>query len=62
MKTPTKISIDLDWSRLLGFDQTMHANGSTVIAAKVGDKDVIRREPSTALGAKVGSKTCLRRL
>ncbi|MDZ4737522.1 MAG: hypothetical protein SGJ07_14355 [Rhodospirillaceae bacterium] len=43
MKTPMKISIDLDWSRLLGFDQTVHTDGSTVIGAKVGSKTCLRR-------------------
>ncbi|MEX0809651.1 MAG: hypothetical protein WD044_13070 [Dongiaceae bacterium] len=66
MTAPKNISIELDWSRLLGFDQTVHANAPTAMAAamaaKVGDKNFIRREPAPALGAKVGSKTCLRRL
>ncbi|MEX1107665.1 MAG: hypothetical protein WEC00_02020 [Dongiaceae bacterium] len=62
MKAPTKISIELDWSRLLGFDQTIHAGGPRVTAAKVGDKDFIGRKPVTALSAEVGSKTCLRKL
>ena len=62
MKAPTKISIELDRARLLGFDQAIDPNGPTVTATKVGDKAVLRRKPITALGAKIGSKTCLRKL
>ena len=55
-------TIELDWSRLLGFN---HANKSAVAnAAKVGDK---RFSPAGAsadfcvasLGAKIGSKQCV---
>lgn len=41
---PATLSVDLDWTKMLGFDQAATENGgSAPYAAKIGAKDLIRR-------------------
>jgi len=53
--------VDLDRSKLLGFD---HSDASALPAAKVGPKELVSNDaaaPSTKIGAKVGLKGTIRR-
>ena len=60
--TMTRLSIRLDWSRLLGFDHCAESTAtiSAVTGAKVGSKDMdagnFGRLGASELAAKVGSK------
>jgi len=47
----TRKPIELDWTRLLGFDQADPAHPTLVFSAKIGPKQLI-----PALRAKVGDK------
>ncbi|MEX2297039.1 MAG: hypothetical protein WD715_06485 [Dongiaceae bacterium] len=54
--------IDLDWSRLLGFDQAHPGSDPLKNSSKIGQKEAIgfADVPATALRAKVGDKGQIR--
>jgi hypothetical protein len=60
------VRIDLDWTRMLGFNHAPKSDGVTVAIAKVGLKPVDKPQGASAgyciagLGAMIGSKNWVR--
>jgi hypothetical protein len=53
-----RTTVDLDWQKLLAFDQAHASRNSGALSAKVGDKGP--RPLSDKIGAKIGDKLGLK--